>query len=219
MRPARLFTAAPVLVCAAVALSAFMTMGTGTGSVSPSKGGRSVDAASPPSAEHFDRRAEHIPCAALGPDVLRLGRVRLDLAPQPEDLHVDRTIVNLSTMQPRKIEQLLARQHPLRRGAKRLQQVELAMGKLDPAALRRGQPAAAEVELPAGKAVSAPLVAARRKHRARRLIATQHCADAGEELARAEWLGDIVVGAELEAHHAVGLVLLAGDDDDRDRRM
>src|SRR5258708_10525314 len=36
MRTSRRFTAAPVLLCAAVALSACTTMGTGTGSVSPS---------------------------------------------------------------------------------------------------------------------------------------------------------------------------------------
>jgi len=47
----------------------------------------------------------------------------LDLAPQPEHLHVDRAIVNLRAVQPREIEQLLARQHPLRRCAERVQQV------------------------------------------------------------------------------------------------
>ncbi len=59
----------------------------------------------------------------------------------------------------------------------------------------------------------------RHQHRARGLIAAQHCADAGEELARAEGLGDVVVGAELESHHPVGFVLLAGDDDDRGRAL
>jgi hypothetical protein len=34
--------------------------------------------------------------------------------------------------------------------------------------------------------------------------------------ARAEGLGEIVVGAQLEAHHAVGLVDAAGEHDDRD---
>src|SRR6266446_10809642 len=141
------------------------------------------------SAERLDGYAEDIAGAALGPDVLRLRRVRLDLAPQPEDLHIDRAIVNLGAIQPREIEQLLARQHPLRRCAKRLQQVQLAVAEIDAATLGRAEPAAAQVELPAGKAIGAPLVGARQQHLARGLMTAQHCADAGEELARAEGLG------------------------------
>ena len=49
--------------------------------------------------------------------------------------------------------------------------------------------------------------------------AAQDGADAREQLARAEGLGEIVVGAELEAHHAVGLLDAAGEHDDRDRRL
>src|SRR6266850_6046677 len=110
------------------------------------------------SMQHFDRHAEDVAGAALGLDVLRLDRVRLDLAPQPEDLPVDRAIVDLGAVQPRKIEQLLARQHPQRRCAERLQQVELAVGELDTLAVGRGEPAAADIELPAGEAIGAPLV-------------------------------------------------------------
>src|SRR5882762_9052015 len=170
------------------------------------------------SAERLDGHAEDVARTALGPDVLRLRRVRLDLAPQPEDLHIDRAIVNLGAVQAREIEQLLARQHPLRRCAERLQQVQLAVAEIDAATLGRSQPAAAEVELPAGEAIGAPLVAAR-QHLARGLIAAQHGADAGEQLARTEGLNDVVVGAELEAHYPVGLVVLAGDDDDRGRAL
>src|SRR6267378_4307960 len=169
--------------------------------------------------ERVDRHAEDIAGAALGLDVLRLRRVQFDLAPQPQNLHVDGAIVDLGAIPPREIEQLLAREHPLRRCAKRLQQVELAVAELDAATLGRSEPAAAEVELPAGEAVGAPLVAARQQQLARGLMAAQHCADAGEELARAEGLGDVVVGAELESHHPVGFVLLAGDDDDRGRAL
>src|SRR5882762_3538118 len=166
------------------------------------------------SAERLDGHAEDVARTALGPDVLRLRRVRLDLAPQPEDLHIDRAIVNLGAVQAREIEQLLARQHPLRRCAERLQQVQLAVAEIDAATLGRSQPAAAEVELPPSKAIGAPLVAAR-QHLARGLITAQHGADAGEQLARTEGLHDVVVGAELEAHYPVGLVVLTGDDDDR----
>src|SRR5258705_10825929 len=100
--------------------------------------------------EHVDRHAKDIAGAALGLDVLRLRRVQFDLAPQPQNLHVDSAIVNLGAIPPREIEQLLAREHLSRRGAKRLQQIQLAIGELDAATLGRGEPAAAEVELPAG---------------------------------------------------------------------
>ena len=48
------------------------------------------------------------------------------------------------------------------------------------------------------------------------MITAQDRAHAGEQLARAERLGDVVVGRELEPHHAVGLVIPAAHDDDRD---
>jgi hypothetical protein len=44
---------------------------------------------------------------------------------------------------------------------------------------------------------------------------SQHSGDARHQLARAEGLGDVVVGAELEAEHAVELFVAAGQKDDR----
>jgi hypothetical protein len=46
-------------------------------------------------------------------------------------------------------------------------------------------------------------------------MATQHGADPGKQLARAEGLGEVVVGAELEAEDAVDLLALGGEHDDR----
>ena len=48
--------------------------------------------------------------------------------------------------------------------------------------------------------------------------ATQCCADAGQELARAEGLGDIVVRAEVEPRDDVGFLTLGRNDDRRDGR-
>src|SRR5206468_2752561 len=45
--------------------------------------------------------------------------------------------------------------------------------------------------------------------------ATRDGADAGDQLAQAEGLHDVVVGAELEADDAVALLAARGDDDDR----
>lgn len=57
--------------------------------------GRLTDRAGIQSVDDFDRHAECVTHTALRDDVLRLGGVRLDLAPQPEDLHVDRSVVDL----------------------------------------------------------------------------------------------------------------------------
>ena len=50
-----------------------------------------------------------------------------------------------------------------------------------------------------------------------RLRAAQHRLDAGHQLARAEGLGNVVVGAQLEPDHAVGLLVARGQHDDRHR--
>src|SRR5258708_33950872 len=56
---------------------------------------------------HVDRHAKDIAGATLGLDVLRLRRVQLDLAAQPQNLQVDGPIVNLRSIPPRRIRHLL----------------------------------------------------------------------------------------------------------------
>ena len=48
--------------------------------------------------------------------------------------------------------------------------------------------------------------------------APDHRLDTGEQLARVEGLGDVIVGAHLQAHDAVGLLAHGGQQDDRDPR-
>ncbi len=48
--------------------------------------------------------------------------------------------------------------------------------------------------------------------------ASRHRTDPRNELAEAERLDDVVVGAELEADDPIDLLALGGDDDDRDVR-
>ena len=48
--------------------------------------------------------------------------------------------------------------------------------------------------------------------------AAEHRLHAGDELGRRERLGDVVVGAELEAEHPVDLGVAGGEEDHRDRR-
>ena len=53
--------------------------------------------------------------------------------------------------------------------------------------------------------------------RQRALEAAQHGLDAGDEFARAEGLGDVVVGAEFETEDAVGFAALCGQENYGDR--
>ena len=76
-------------------------------------------------------------------------------------------------------------------------------------AARDGDPAADEVELQV--AGGDPLVG-----QGRGLGAAEHGPDAGDELARAERLDHVVVGAELEAGDPVDLVAAGREDQDRD---
>src|SRR5205085_1063334 len=91
-----------------------------------------------------------------------------------------------------------------------LQQLELAHGGLDLLAVL-GERLALEVEdeLAELEAVrdALLLVAA---------LAAQDGVDPGDHLADVERLGDVVIGPEVEAHDLVDLLVLRGEDDDRD---
>src|SRR5262245_24176480 len=117
-------------------------------------------------------------------------------------------------MQPRQRKELIARKHALRSGEERGEEIELAPGEGNVLPFGAGKAPQAYVELPAGEAVDADLLQAV-GHRLLRLAAPQQRADAREELARRERLGEVIVGPQLEAHDAVGFVLAPGEHDDR----
>ena len=54
--------------------------------------------------------------------------VHLDLLPKAAHLNVDRAVVHFVVVQPGRFEQLFARQHALRRGEERHEQIELTVG-------------------------------------------------------------------------------------------
>src|SRR5208282_1471010 len=140
------------------------------------------------SAQRPDRHVEDVACAALGLDVLWTQRIRLDLAPQPQNLDVDRPVEDFCGIEPRKLEQLLAGEDPQGCGAERLQQAKFPVGELDAVARRRTETARAQVQLPAAELVSAALPVARGQQLRHELVAAKHRANACEQLARAERL-------------------------------
>ncbi len=75
----------------------------------------------------------------------------------------------------------------------------------------------AHIQLPSGKTIGAQGAVS---HRPGNLdvASAQHRPDARKELARREGLRHVVVGAELEAHHAVRHFVVPGHHDDRHAR-
>src|SRR5262249_6181400 len=133
----------------------------------------------------------------------------LDLGAQPVDVLAHRAdTLPLRFGVPYVPQQLLAREHLARRRAQERQQVELAPAQLDVlfahAHLTRGE---VELQLRDGQ----------RRWAVGRARATQDRADTRHELARGERLHDVVVGAELETHDAVGFVASTAQNDHGNR--
>jgi len=126
--------------------------------------------------------------------------------------HVDAAVRTVAEPGARQLDQPFARDHALGVIAQGDQQVELGAGHLDRGPGRRQQFAARQVDRPTLEAEFAFLAVGRT---ALDRMAAQHRADPGDQLARAERLGEIIVGAEFEPDDAVGLAALGRDEDDR----
>src|ERR1700741_3313045 len=86
-------------------------------------GGESVD--------NFDPYAKYVPRAALGKDVLRVRRIGLELSPQPQDLRVHRSVIDVIVVQARHVEELVARKHAIGRPEQNHEETELAVAERD----------------------------------------------------------------------------------------
>ena len=98
---------------------------------------------------------------------------------------------------PRKIEQLIARQHPLRMFDEREEHVELRGTEIDQRVRRRTQLPSRHVKAPAGK-LEDPTSARRRSGYGHRR-APQDGTNAGQQFVDAKWFGKVIVGAHFEA--------------------
>src|SRR3954469_7635026 len=104
--------------------------------------------------DRFYWRVEVVAGAALRSDERRLVGAVLDLSTQAQDLHVDRTVVDI-VVEAAGFEQLVAREDATRGLQEGHEQRVFAVGQLDVAAVRRFQLARAGVELPALEAEGA----------------------------------------------------------------
>src|SRR3954453_1610337 len=163
------------------------------------------------------RGAEHEPDAAPRVELARRGRVVPELLAQAADVDVERLRGAEPVDVPHLVDEPLARDDRAGAAHEQREQVELLGGRLDGRAGPRHR-AGRGIEADVADLDRRVLVGGRGR-RGRRGGAAQHGADAGGDLAGAERLDDVVVGAELEADHAVGLLAPGGQHDDRHLRV
>src|SRR5438132_2353058 len=138
-------------------------------------------------------------------------RQGLDLPADVLHVRVDGALVRLERDAADRLEQLGAREDAAGLGGKRGEELELRRRELDgPAGDGRLEAWHVEDEVAGGYEFGL---------RGRPLGAPEHRTDPGDELLRAEGLGEVVVRAELQADELVGLLAAAREHDDGDRRL
>jgi len=107
-----------------------------------------------PSSECFDGQRKHVANAAFGQDEARRVWVDLQLAPQPQYLHVDTAIEDIF-VNPGRLQKVLAGKRSLRSIEKCNQKRILAFGQRDRDSVGISEAAVAPIELPAAKSATA----------------------------------------------------------------
>src|SRR5271157_269875 len=138
-------------------------------------------------------------------EVARVLGVRLDFFPDTADVDINGTGSHIRSVAPDGVEQMVAREDTSAMAGKVIEQAELRGGG--------GNQLAADHE-GHRRGINLNLTDLQGTGREGPLEAAQHGLDAGHELARAEGLGDVVVGAELESENAVGFTALGGQKND-----
>ena len=129
--------------------------------------------------------------------------LRHELAEVVRLVHVART--------PHLLEQLALAHEPVGVAHEDLDQVPLRRRQLDLAAVGIGRTLRREIDAKVGRLDD-------REHLVSGLGPSQRGAQARQELAHAERLRDVVVGAGVERHDLLGVLVPGGEHDDRDRR-
>jgi hypothetical protein len=106
--------------------------------------------------ERLDRQRQHVADAALGLDHARCTRVDLQIAPQPKDLDIDAPVEDIF-VNSRRLQQMLARERPLRCFEKGEQQGLLTFAQWDRRLVAVYESSAATFKPPATESVSATL--------------------------------------------------------------
>ena len=147
------------------------------------------------------------PSHTLHATAARRARVVAELLAQVGDVHVDRALAHHRVAAARLAEERVARHHAPGPPRERHEEVELHPRELD-ALPRHARLAAREVDDDGARAELGGGAAG--------LRAAEDGAEAREELPGGDGLREVVVGAELEAHHPVGLVAAGREHEDGD---
>ena len=151
----------------------------------------------------------------------RLRGVGLDELAQAHHLHIDAAVGGRVVRAIGQCDEPVAAQGPVRLLCQRLQQREFArgqghvLGAVAVGAPVAFQPALIQPQRERAK-IDAPARLARPGVRTQQALAAHHGLDAGQQLARVEGLGQVVVGAHLQAHDAVHGVSARGEHQDGD---
>src|SRR4051794_22588931 len=168
--------------------------------------------------ERFYSQGKDVADAAFGLDHARRTWIGLKFAPQAQDLDVDAAIEDVF-VHAGGLQQMLARERTLRRFQERQQQAIFAFGQGNRIPLGIEQASAAAFQTPAVKSVSTPFGIMGTRG-ASHLVSPQNRADAREQFSETEWLGDVIVGTELEADDTVDFITaMPRRDDDRNVRV
>jgi hypothetical protein len=152
-------------------------------------------------------RLEAVAHSVHGKEMRRDAGLGLKLLAKSDDMRIHRTRVRVIFVAPNRIEDQIARQHALRVLQKEQQQVVFGGRDLYFFA-SAGHVAALYIDFDVAELRHAPgMIAA----------AAQHRADAGEQLARAEGLHQVIVGADLEQQDFIHLVSDRAQDNDGGR--
>jgi hypothetical protein len=150
-------------------------------------------------------KLEAVAGAAHRFQVARILRIDLDLLTDAAHINVDRTRSDEAGIAPDGVEQVVAAEDPAGMARQVVQQPELGG--------RGGGQLAAHLQLH-GVGVDDDLFKADDRGRGGPLKAAQHGLDAGHQFARGKGLGDVVVGAQFQAQHAVVFAGARGQKDD-----
>src|SRR5450759_386914 len=155
---------------------------------------------------------EAVTHAPDGLDEARALGVVGELLPQVPYVDVDRAGVTDVLVSPHLLHQPVAGEHDSRVGREDVKEVELLRGQLH-------LPDAVDLHPPAPAVHGeAPALEEFLRFLGGRLRPPEHRLDARDQLARAERLCEVIVGAQLQAHYLVHLGLTRCEHDDRDLR-
>src|SRR5271165_799851 len=151
---------------------------------------------------------EAIAGAAHGFEIARILRVGLDFFANTAHVDVDRARRDIRSVAPDGVKQVVAGEYASAVAGEVIEQAELGG--------RGGNECSADGEGHRG-GIDFDFADFDRARRKRALEAAHDGFDAGDQLARAEGLGDVVVGTEFEAEDAVGFATFRGEKNYRHR--